>query len=97
MGNKGQRSQRQPVKFPSAYRYLGLGLLLPILVFIGMIVGYNYGVTIGDFYAWIFAGVGSMAGLVIATVIIVKVALIWDKRILRALKASKPKRSRSES
>jgi len=74
---------------------MGLGLLLPIFVFIGMIIGYNYGATIGDFYAAIFAAVGSMTGLIVATVLIVKITLLWDKRILCALKRSRPKRSQS--
>jgi hypothetical protein len=93
MGKKRQPSQRQPAKFPSAYRYMGLGLLLPIFVFIGMIIGYNYGATIGDFYPAIFAAVGSITGLIVATVIIVKIVLFWDKRILRALKKSRTKPS----
>lgn len=78
---------------PSAYRYLVLGLLLPIFVFAGMIIGYNYGATIGDFYSAIFGALGSMAGMIIASVIIVKVALFWDKQISRSFKKLKPKRS----
>jgi len=78
---------------PSAYRYLVLGLLLPIFVFAGMIIGYNYGATIGDFYSAIFGALGSMTGMIIASVIIVKVALFWDKQISRSFKKLKPKRS----
>jgi predicted permease len=72
---------------------MALGLLLPILVFMGMIIGYNYGMPSGDFSAAIFAGLGSIVGLIIASAIIVKTALRWDKNILQYTRRSKTKRS----
>jgi branched-subunit amino acid ABC-type transport system permease component len=74
-----------------------LGLLLPILVFIGMVLGYNYGIPFGDFSAAIFAGIGSIVGLLIATVLIVKIALYWDKKILRHIRKPGVKRSERHS
>jgi uncharacterized membrane protein len=94
VGKKRQSLQKDDIKFPSAYRYLVLGLLLPILVFVGMAIGYNYGATIGDFYSAIFGAVGSMVGLIVATVIIVKIVLFWDKKILRSIKKAKARQSR---
>nr|MDO8133178.1 hypothetical protein [Candidatus Njordarchaeum guaymaensis] len=93
MGKKRQSLQRHPVKLPSAYRYLVLGLLLPIFVFAGMIIGYNYGATIGDFYSAIFGALGSMTGMIVASVVIVKIALFWDKQISRSIKKSRAKRT----
>lgn len=69
-----------------------LGLFLPILVFIGMVLGYNYGISFGDFSAAIFAAIGSIAGLLIATVVIVKIALSWDRKIQRYIRKPRVKR-----
>jgi predicted permease len=85
----GPRRRKQQIQIPSVYRYLALGFLLPILVFLGMTIGYSYGTPLGDFSAALFAGVGSMVGLIIASAIIVKVALRWDKNILQYTKMSK--------
>jgi hypothetical protein len=68
---------------------MALGLLLPIFVLIGIIVGNIYGMTLGGFYVVIFTVLGAMVGLGVSTAIIVKITLLWDKRILRALKKSK--------
>ena len=67
---------------------------MPILVFLGMIIGFSYGAPSGDFSAALFAGVGSMVGLIIASAVIVKVALRWDKNILQYTKMSKNTRRR---
>jgi hypothetical protein len=75
---------------------MALGLLLPILVFVGMLFGYNYGQTYGEFVAWAFAALGSITGLIIATVVIVKVVLFWDRRIVNQAKAKGAKRSRGD-
>jgi hypothetical protein len=82
------------VVIPSIHRYMALGLLLPALVFIGMLSGYNYGQAYSDFSAALFATVGSIAGLIISTIIIVKVALFWDRRILLQSKKRKARRSK---
>jgi integral membrane sensor domain MASE1 len=95
-----QRQRRKSIKIPSIYRYLVLGFLLPILVSIGMVIGYNYGLPFGDFSAALFAGIGSIIGLIIATAIIVKIALHWDKEILRYTRRSnapRPRRSVEKS
>jgi membrane associated rhomboid family serine protease len=86
--------RKQQIQIPSVYRYMALGLLLPILVLAGMIIGYNYGMPSGDFSAAIFAALGSTVGLVIASMIIVKVALHWDKNISQYTRGSKTKRQR---
>jgi hypothetical protein len=90
----GSRRRKQQIQIPSVYRYMALGLLLPILVFIGMTIGYGYGIQSGDFSGAVFAGVGSMIGLIIASVVIVKVALRWDKNILQYTKNSKTRHQR---
>jgi uncharacterized membrane protein len=93
VGKKRQNLQKGAIKLPSAYRYLVLGLILPIFVFVGMAIGYNYGATIGNLYSAIFGAVGSMVGMIVATVIIVKIVLYWDKQILRSIKKSKARQS----
>ncbi len=92
-----QTRRQQQIRIPGVYRYVTLGLLLPILVFIGMVLGYNYGIPFGDFSAVIFAGIGSVVGLLIATVVIVKIALYWDKKILRYVRKPGVKRSEKRS
>jgi hypothetical protein len=73
-----------------------LGLALPILVFLGMYYGYSYGQAYGEFVAWAFAALGSIAGLIIATVIIIKVVLFWDRKITRRVKAKGVRQSRGD-
>ena len=87
------RSRRKPIKVPSAYRYLALGWLQAVLVITGMIVGYNYGIPLGDFASAVFAVIGVTIGLIIGTLIVVKVALRWDKNI-QQLTSSKSKHHR---
>jgi Ni,Fe-hydrogenase I cytochrome b subunit len=91
---QGPRRRGQQIQIPSVYRYLALGLLLPILVVTGMIIGYNYGTPSGDFSAFTFAGIGSIVGLIIASAIIIKIALRWDENIQRYTRRSKTKPSR---
>ncbi|WXG43367.1 MAG: hypothetical protein WED04_04890 [Promethearchaeati archaeon SRVP18_Atabeyarchaeia-1] len=86
---ESRKRRRRPVKLPSVYRYMALGFLLPILVFSGMVLGYNYGKPYGDFSATLFAALGSIAGLIIASTMIVEIALFWDRKILRQTKARK--------
>ena len=71
-----------------------LGLVLPILVFVGMFFGYNYGQAYGEFIAWAFAALGSITGLIIATLVIVKVVLFWDRKIVSQVKARGAKQSK---
>jgi membrane associated rhomboid family serine protease len=85
------------MKIPSVYRYMTLGLLLPILVYIGIFYGYYYGQSYGEFGAAFLAALGGIAGLSIATIIIVRVVLFWDKKILRQTKAKGAKRSRRDN
>jgi hypothetical protein len=74
-----------------------LGLLLPILVYIGIFYGYNYGQSYGEFGAAFFAAFGGIAGLSIATIIIVRVVLFWDKKMMRQTKAKGGKRSKRDN
>ena len=87
------RSRKREIKMPSAYRYLALGWLQAILAIVGMIVGYDYGIPLGDFASAVFAMIGVTIGLIVGTAIVVKVALQWDKNI-QQLTSSKAKHHR---
>jgi chromate transport protein ChrA len=90
------QKRRKPIKLPSVYRYMALGLVLPIFVSVGMLLGYNYGQAYGEFLAWTLAAVGSIVGLIVATALIVKVVLFWDRGIKKQVKARETRQPRED-